>query len=74
MIRQMMDNGGFYEQKTNELLKLVNVILVGAMGIPGGGRTLPSKRLLRHFNVLHIPPFSSENLFRIFSKLLEWGF
>jgi len=60
--------------KTNEMLKLSKLVFVGAMGLPGGGRTLPSKRLLRHFNLVHIPPFSSENLFRIFSKILEWGF
>ena len=74
MLRQTIDNGGFYELKTNELLKIVNVVFVGAMGIPGGGRTLPTKRLLRHFNLLHVPPFSSDNLFRIFSKILDWGF
>jgi len=44
------------------------------MGIPGGGKTLPTKRLMRHFNLIHIPPFSSENLYRIFSKILEWGY
>ena len=44
------------------------------MGLPGGGRTLPTTRLLRHFNLIYIPPFSSENLFRIFSKILESAF
>ena len=37
-------------------------MFVSAMGIPGGGRTLPTKRLMRHFNLIHIPPFSNENL------------
>jgi dynein heavy chain len=39
----------------NEFMKIIDVRFVAAMGIPGGGRTLPSKRLLRHFNLIHIP-------------------
>ncbi len=49
-------------------------MFVAAMGIPGGGKTLPTKRLMRHFNLIHLPPFSSDNLSRIFSKILEWGY
>jgi len=41
--------------------------------MPGGGRTLPSKRLLRHFSLIHLPQFNNESLFRIFNKILEWG-
>ena len=44
------------------------------MGLPGGGRTLPSQRLLRHFNLVHVPPYSQDNLKRIFSTILNWGF
>jgi len=73
-LRQTIDNGGFYELPANELIKLVDVNFGGAMGMPGGGRTLPSKRLLRHFNLLHMPAFTNENLFRIFSKILDWGY
>ncbi len=74
LMRQVVDNGGFYDTKANEFLQIVNLVLVGAMGMPGGGRSLPSKRLLRHFSILHAPPFSGENLFRIFSKILDWSF
>lgn len=48
MLRQVIDNGGMYD-KSNEWLRFINLVFVGAMGIPGGSRTLPSKRLLRHF-------------------------
>lgn len=74
MLRQVIDNGGYYDLKANEWLKIVEVVFSAAMGIPGGGKTLPSKRLLRHFNLIHIPEFSKDNLFRIFSKILEWGY
>ena len=73
MLRQIIDSGGHYDLKTNEPLQLVNLVFVGAMGVPGGGRTLPTRRLLRHFNLINIPSFSSDNLFRIFSKILEWA-
>jgi len=74
MLRQTIDNGGFYDLKENELVKIVQVTFAASMGVPGGGKTLPTKRLMRHFNLIHIPPFSSENLYRIFSKILEWGY
>ena len=59
---------------SNEMVKLVDLVFATAMGIPGGGRTLPSKRLLRHFSLVHIQSFSSETMFRIFSKILDWGY
>ena len=74
MLRQTIDNSGFYDLSTNEFIKIVQLTFVAAMGIPGGGKTLPTKRLMRHFNLVHLPPFSSENLFRIFSRILEWGY
>jgi dynein heavy chain len=52
----------------------VDVKFAGAMGLPGGGRSMPSKRLLRHFNLVHLPEFSNENLYRIFSKILDYGY
>lgn len=74
MLRQVIDNGGYYDIKTNEWVKIIDTVFSAAMGIPGGGKTLPSKRLMRHFNLIHIPAFSNENLYRIFSKILEWGY
>ena len=55
-------------------MRIVETLFVAAMGIPGGGRTLPTKRLMRHFNLINIPPFSSDNQFRIFSKILEFSY
>jgi dynein heavy chain len=74
MLRQTIDQGGFYDLKSNEFIKIIDMIFVAAMGIPGGGRSLPTKRLTRHFNFIHIPPFSNDNLFRIFSSILDWGY
>ena len=44
------------------------------MGTPGGGRSLPSMRLLRHFNLFNFPDMSKQTMTRIFQKILEWGF
>jgi dynein heavy chain len=66
-------DGGYYNLKENEKISIVKVQFAASMGLPGGGRTLPTKRLLRNFNILHIPPFSHDTLFRIFSKILDWG-
>lgn len=44
------------------------------MGTPGGGRSLPSMRLLRHFNLFNFPNMSKETMTRIFKKILDWGF
>lgn len=56
ILRQTIDQGGFYDLKTNELNQLVNVVFVGAMGIvSGGGKSLPTRRLLRHFSIFNIP-------------------
>jgi dynein heavy chain len=74
MVRQIIGQKGFYSGKTLELMNIVNSFFVCAMGTPGGGKTLPSMRLLRYFNLLHVPVQSKENLTRIFTKILEWGF
>ncbi len=71
LIRQAIDSGGYYDLKSNEIIQLVNIVFVGAMGVPSGGRGLPTNRLLRHFSIFNLPQFSSKNLFRIFSTILE---
>ena len=74
MVRQIIGQQGFYSGKTLELVSIIKCFFVCAMGTPGGGKTLPSMRLLRYFNLLHVPVQSKENLTRIFTKILEWGF
>jgi len=62
-----MADGAVYDLKDTSLKKIVDVVLVGAMGLPGGGRTLPTNRLLRHFYLLYLPELSKETLNDIFS-------
>ena len=74
MVRQILGQKAFYSDKTLELMSIVKTFFSCAMGTPGGGKTLPSMRLLRHFNLLFAPNQSKENLARIFTKILDWGF
>ena len=74
MLRQIMDSNGFYNEKTLEFSQLVRQMFLCAMGTPGGGRSLPSMRLLRHFNLFNFPNMSTETMTRIFKTILEWGF
>ena len=74
MVRQILGQKAFYSDKTLELMNIVKTFFLCAMGTPGGGKTLPSMRLLRHFNLIFSPNQSKENLARIFTKILDWGF
>ena len=51
-----------------------NVIFVGSMSEPGGGKTFISPRILRHMNLISIAQFDDETLNRIFQSILDWFF
>ena len=52
LMRQMVDHGGWYDRKVLKWKKIVDIILVGAMGPPGGGRQPVTNRLLRQMHLL----------------------
>jgi dynein heavy chain len=59
LLRQFIDQGGWYEHKDKDkpFRNLVDIILVAAMGPPGGGRTFISPRLLRHLTLVSLTSF-----------------
>ena len=61
-------------RKDTSVLKLVDQLLVSAMGPPGGGRNEITARFLRHFNVISIDSFSTETMKNIFSVIMDWHF
>ena len=65
-----MDDGGLYDLKDTFRKQVVGTVIVGAMGLPSGGRTLPSNRLLRHFSLVGLPELSSEMMLHVFTKVL----
>lgn len=54
LLRQFLDHGGWYDRKSKEkpFLKIEGVLIVAAMGPPGGGKSIITPRLQRHFNVM----------------------
>jgi dynein heavy chain len=54
LIRLWLDHGGWYELKSKEKLwqKFESMIIVGAMGPPGGGKSVITMRIQRHFNLI----------------------
>jgi len=71
LLRQWMDHQGWYERKPPCAFRTIqDIILVGCMGPPGGGRNPVSNRLLRHFNFLSFTDMSDESCVRIFDTIL----
>lgn len=57
-----MDHSGWYDRKELTIRKLVDVHFVAAMGPPGGGRNTVTNRYLRHYSVISLTAFDSDNL------------
>ena len=72
LIRQWMDHKGWYERGGKELAfkRIEDIILVSAMGPPGGGRAPITPRLQRHYNFLTYTDMDSQSITMIFSKIL----
>ena len=41
-------------------MKIEDIILLAAMGPPGGGRTYITNRIIRHFNIIAYPELDRE--------------
>lgn len=60
-----------YERKPPCSFKnIIDTQIVGAMGLPGGGRNPVSARVLRHFNILSFTELSDDSVGRIFTTIL----
>lgn len=72
LLRQWMDYGGWYERKTNQFKKIVDVQFLAAMGPPGGGRNPVTYRYLRHYNSICLVPYDDNSLKRIYTVVVGW--
>eukprot|EP01116_Phalansterium_solitarium_P017128 TRINITY_DN413_c0_g1_i5.p1 TRINITY_DN413_c0_g1~~TRINITY_DN413_c0_g1_i5.p1 ORF type:complete len:4163 (-),score=2181.62 TRINITY_DN413_c0_g1_i5:539-13027(-) len=70
LLRQWCDHGGWYDRKTLEFNRIIDIGLVGAMGPPGGGRNPITKRFTRHFNLISFVEMADDSLKRIFETIL----
>ena len=68
-----MDFGGWYdrEDKDKPWLSIVDIIMVSAMGPPGGGRSVITQRLQRHFNVIAYTEMSTDSISKIFTTITK---
>ena len=73
LIRQWLDHGNWSDLSDTSNLELIDLLFIGAMGMPGGSNYIP-KRLYRHMFCLAVDSFEESTLLRIFSSLGEWHF
>ncbi|XP_067884712.1 dynein axonemal heavy chain 6-like [Heterodontus francisci] len=66
LIRQFLDQGGFFDIKKLKWLRVEDVTLVAACAPPGGARTELNQRLLKHFCIFTLPQPSTTSLQHIF--------
>jgi dynein heavy chain len=68
-----MDHKGWYDRidKERSFRKIEDIIFVSAMGPPGGGRSVVTQRLQRHFNIITYTNLGSESVEMIFTKVVN---
>lgn len=52
LLRQWYDHNGWYDMQEFEYKFVIDIFFMSAMGLPGGGRSIISNRLVRHSNIL----------------------
>lgn len=74
LLRQFLDHGGWYDRQDKSAMfrHLDDVMLVTAMGPPGGGKNPVTGRFSRHFNMFFLNSFDDESLIRIFTIITNW--
>ena len=51
-------------------MKVERLIMLAAMGPPGGGRTFITNRIIRHFNIINYNDLDQDTINTIFTQLL----
>ncbi|CAO2583044.1 Dynein axonemal heavy chain 3 [Lemmus lemmus] len=74
LLRQWIDHGYWFDKKDTNRLDIVDVLLVTAMGPPGGGRNDITGRFTRHLNIISINAFEDDILTKMFSSIADWHF
>jgi len=71
LLRQTIDQGGFYDLKKLNFKRVQDVQYIAACAPPGGGRNAVTPRLFRHFNMMWLPTLSQHSMELIFTNILK---
>ncbi|ESO02274.1 hypothetical protein HELRODRAFT_188646 [Helobdella robusta] len=74
LVWQWIDHGHWYNKKDTSKLFLADMLFLGAMGPPGGGRNDITGRFTRHLQLMSIDEFDDSTLIKIFSTIIDWHF
>uniref|UniRef100_A0A8C3PS23 Dynein axonemal heavy chain 3 n=1 Tax=Calidris pygmaea TaxID=425635 RepID=A0A8C3PS23_9CHAR len=74
LLRQWIDHGHWYDKKDKSKIDIIDVLLVSAMGPPGGGRNDITGRFTRHLNIVSVCSFDDDILTKIFTAVADWHF
>jgi len=74
LIRQWFDHNGWYDMAEFEFKQVVDIFFLAAMGLPGGGRSVISTRLVRHFNIIGYINISDNSIKQIFTQITNGFF
>ncbi|KAF5300254.1 hypothetical protein FQR65_LT09209 [Abscondita terminalis] len=73
LLRQYFDHKIWYDLKDTNPIYLHDILLIAAMGVPGGSRQDTYARFLRHFSIFSVNEFSDESMCKIYSNVLHLG-
>ena len=62
ILRQLIDNGGWYDRSERTWKKIVDTTIMAAMGVPGGGKEFITPRFLRHFHMISFTDLEDESM------------
>jgi len=71
LLRQYLDQGGFYDRPKFHWKKIEDSSLIVSGGPPIGGRSKVTNRFVRHFNLLCFPQPSKSVMISIFENILK---
>jgi len=74
LIRSLLDHGFWSDLIDTTKMTLQDVLIVGAMGPPGGGRNQITSRLTRHMHVIGMTDFNNDTRSRIFTAVIQRAF
>lgn len=74
LLRHWLDHGYWFDPKDTTTLYLVDILMIAAMGPPGGGYNTITPRLTRHMHIIGIDAFEDVTMTKIFTSILDWHF